>query len=92
MCAAGVSLPPSSSPAALDPPAAQPGLSLAQVVSNAALAEGLLVYPCATSLPGRGDHLLLAPAFVMGEDLLDELGRRLRRALDRVESGDGRPS
>jgi len=72
-------------------PAGQPGLPLAQMVSNAALAEGLLVYPCATSLPGRGDHLLLAPALVMPEDLLDELGRRLRRALDRVESADIRP-
>jgi adenosylmethionine-8-amino-7-oxononanoate aminotransferase len=73
------------------PSAAQRGLSLAQMVSNAALAEGLLVYPCAASLPDRGDHLLLAPAFVMTEDLLDELGRRLRRALDLVESGEVRP-
>jgi adenosylmethionine-8-amino-7-oxononanoate aminotransferase len=72
-------------------PPAEPGMTLAQLVSKAALNEGLLVYPCAPSLPGRGSHLLLAPAFVMTENLLDELGRRLRRALDRVEAGDAGP-
>jgi adenosylmethionine-8-amino-7-oxononanoate aminotransferase len=72
-------------------PTARPTPTLAHLVSNAALNEGLLVYPCPPSLPGRGSHLLLAPAFVMPEELLDELGRRLRRALDRVESGDTGP-
>lgn len=69
--------------------AGQPGT--AQLVSNAALSEGLLVYPCAASLPGIGDHLLLAPAFVMPEDLFDEIGQRLRRALDQVEAGAAGP-
>jgi adenosylmethionine-8-amino-7-oxononanoate aminotransferase len=78
-----------SRPAAAHP-GTRPGPTLAQQIAKVALDEGLLVYPCAASLPGVGDHLLLAPAFVMSEDLLGEVGRRLRRALDRVEAGEAK--
>ena len=54
-------------------------------VMAAGMAEGLLCYPAGGTVDGkRGDHILLAPAFIISEDELEELVGRLERTLDRV--------
>jgi adenosylmethionine-8-amino-7-oxononanoate aminotransferase len=55
----------------------------AERVARLALEERLLVYPCAGSVDGGGDHLLLMPAFVTPSELFGEIAARLRRALER---------
>ncbi len=48
-----------------------------------AMAEGLMVYPMGGTLDGRrGDHVLLAPPFIVSDDELDQIVARLARALD----------
>jgi len=52
-------------------------------VKKAALALGLLCYPMGGTLDGaRGDHVLLAPPFIIDEIQLDELVDKLGRALE----------
>ncbi len=59
-----------------------PALGLAARVKEAAMAEGLLCYPMAGCADGRrGDHVLLAPPFIITPAQLDELVERLERAL-----------
>jgi hypothetical protein len=54
-------------------------------VKAAALKAGLLCYPMGGTLDGvRGDHVLLAPPFILEERQLDELTEKLRDALDAV--------
>jgi adenosylmethionine-8-amino-7-oxononanoate aminotransferase len=59
-------------------------LTIAQRVSDAAMANGLLVYPCTGGVDGAGDHLLIMPAFVMPEENLAEIGPMLAQALATV--------
>jgi adenosylmethionine-8-amino-7-oxononanoate aminotransferase len=48
-----------------------------------AMAEGLMVYPMGGTIDGaRGDHVLLAPPFIVTDDDLDRIVKRLRRAVD----------
>lgn len=48
-----------------------------------ALEEGLVVYPMGGTVDGRrGDHVLLAPPFIVSEANLEEIVRRLARAVD----------
>ena len=48
-----------------------------------AMAEGLMVYPMGGTIDGqRGDHVLLAPPFIAGDDALDLIVQRLARAVD----------
>ena len=50
-----------------------------------ALKAGLLCYPMGGTLDGeRGDHVLLAPPFILEERQLDELVTKLAGALDAV--------
>ena len=52
-------------------------------VKAAAMAEGLMVYPMGGTLDGqRGDHVLLAPPFIVSDDELDQIVARLRAAVD----------
>jgi adenosylmethionine-8-amino-7-oxononanoate aminotransferase len=56
-------------------------------VKAAAMAEGLMVYPMGGTLDGqRGDHVLLAPPFIVSDDELDQIVTRLRTAVDRALS------
>ena len=49
----------------------------------AAMAEGLLCYPMGGAADGRrGDHVLLAPPFIVTESHLDEIADKLERAID----------
>jgi adenosylmethionine-8-amino-7-oxononanoate aminotransferase len=50
-----------------------------------ALKAGLLCYPMGGTIDGeRGDHVLLAPPFIVEEQQLDELVAKLREALNAV--------
>lgn len=54
-------------------------------IKKAALAQGLLCYPTGGAADGRrGDHILLAPPFIVEEAQLDELVDKLGRALESV--------
>lgn len=60
-----------------------PALTLHARIKRAAMAEGLMVYPMGGTIDGRqGDHVLLAPPFIISDDELDQLTGRLTRAID----------
>ena len=59
-----------------------PGLRLHARVKQAALDAGLLCYPMGGTIDGvRGDHVLLAPPFIVEKDQIDEIVEKLARAL-----------
>src|SRR5215204_6665450 len=52
-------------------------------VKKAAMARGLMVYPMGGTIDGtQGDHVLLAPPFIVTEDQIGEIVDRLGSALD----------
>ena len=52
-------------------------------VKKAAMARGLMVYPMGGTIDGtRGDHVLLAPPFIVTADQLGEIVDRLGSAID----------
>jgi adenosylmethionine-8-amino-7-oxononanoate aminotransferase len=52
-------------------------------VKAAAMREGLLCYPMGGTIDGeRGDHVLLAPPYIVRESDLDAIVERLGRAID----------
>ncbi len=60
-----------------------PALSLHARIRREAMARGLMVYPMGGTIDGRqGDHVLLAPPFIVTEDELDQLTERLAGAID----------
>ncbi|QJQ94885.1 MULTISPECIES: aspartate aminotransferase family protein [Halomonadaceae] len=60
-----------------------PDMKLHALIKKTAMAEGLMCYPMGGTLDGRrGDHVLLAPPFILGEAHLDELVDKLGRAID----------
>jgi adenosylmethionine-8-amino-7-oxononanoate aminotransferase len=60
-----------------------PGLKLHARIKARAMAEGLMVYPMGGTIDGRqGDHVLLAPPFIVDDDALDQIVQRLARAVD----------
>lgn len=60
-----------------------PGLKLHARLKKQAMAEGLMTYPMGGTIDGvRGDHLLLAPPFNIGEDDVALIVERLGRAFD----------
>ena len=47
------------------------------------MAEGLICYPMGGTIDGqRGDHVLLAPPFIISDDQIDEVVSKLDRAID----------
>ncbi|WP_323765335.1 aspartate aminotransferase family protein [Marinovum sp.] len=59
-----------------------PAKGLAAKIKKAAFAEGLICYPMSGTIDGqRGDHVLLAPPFIIEEAQLDELVDKLDRAI-----------
>lgn len=59
-----------------------PARKLHAKVKAAALAEGLICYPAGGTVDGRiGDHVLLAPPFIISEAQIDELVGKLERAI-----------
>jgi len=62
-----------------------PALGIAARIKKAAFAEGLICYPMSGTIDGRrGDHILLAPPFIIGDDQLDELTLKLSKAISTV--------
>lgn len=60
-----------------------PALKLHARIKACAMAEGLMVYPMGGTIDGvRGDHVLLAPPFIVSDDDLDRIVERLGRAVD----------
>jgi len=62
-----------------------PSRKLNAKVKKAAMDEGLICYPAGGTVDGRvGDHVLLAPPFIISEDQIGELVDKLSNALDRA--------
>lgn len=60
-----------------------PNLRLHARVKAAAMDIGLLVYPAGGTIDGRsGDHILLAPPYIVSEEQIDEIVARLGVAID----------
>jgi adenosylmethionine-8-amino-7-oxononanoate aminotransferase len=60
-----------------------PGLKLHARIKAEAMARGLMVYPMGGTVDGmRGDHVLLAPPFIVDAPLLDTVVERLGEAID----------
>ena len=62
-----------------------PALKLHARVKSAAMETGLMCYPMGGTIDGaRGDHVLLAPPFIITDDEIDLLVERLAIAVDNV--------
>jgi adenosylmethionine-8-amino-7-oxononanoate aminotransferase len=62
-----------------------PALKLHARIKAAAMEAGLICYPMGGTIDGqRGDHILLAPPFIITDDQVGELTDKLGRALDRA--------
>jgi len=62
-----------------------PSRKLAARLKSAAMDQGLVIYPASGTVDGRlGDHVLIAPPFIIKDAEIDDLVGRLDRALDRV--------
>jgi adenosylmethionine-8-amino-7-oxononanoate aminotransferase len=60
-----------------------PALKLHARIKSQAMAEGLMVYPMGGTVDGmHGDHVLLAPPFIVDDSQLDLIVQRLGRAID----------
>ena len=64
-----------------------PALRLHAAVKREAMARGLMCYPMGGTIDGRlGDHVLLAPPFIVGathiEEIVDKLGAAVDAAID----------
>lgn len=59
-----------------------PACKLAASIKSAAMREGLMCYPMSGTVDGlNGDHILLAPPYMIDEGHVDEIVTRLERAL-----------
>ena len=62
-----------------------PEKALFHVVEHQALDAGLICYPMSGTLDGvRGDHILLAPPFIIDENHIAEIADKLSIAIDRA--------
>ncbi|WP_170513785.1 aspartate aminotransferase family protein [Ruegeria atlantica] len=62
-----------------------PALGVASKIKKAALAEGLICYPMSGTRDGQlGDHILLAPPFIIEDAQIDEMVSKLSRAIASV--------
>jgi len=60
-----------------------PGLKLAAAVKKAAFEAGLICYPTSGTIDGRrGDHILLAPPYIIDETHVSELVSKLAEGLE----------
>ena len=67
-----------------------PGLQLHARVKREAMARGLMVYPMGGTVDGtRGDHVLLAPPFIVEAANIDTIVERLGEAIDAATAGIG---
>ncbi|MCB1420003.1 MAG: aminotransferase class III-fold pyridoxal phosphate-dependent enzyme, partial [Notoacmeibacter sp.] len=62
-----------------------PKRGIAKALKKAAFAQGLICYPMSGTIDGvNGDHVLLAPPFIMDDDQVDEVVSKLERAVSAV--------
>ena len=62
-----------------------PAKGVAGKIKKAAFENGLICYPMSGTIDGKtGDHVLLAPPFIIEDAQLDELTDKLSRAIDAV--------
>ena len=60
-----------------------PALKINARIKQRAMANGLICYPAGGTVDGvNGDHVLLAPPFIVSPDQLDELTDKLGRSVD----------
>src|SRR6516164_8689090 len=65
-----------------------PSSKLHARIKHQALARGLMVYPMGGTADGtRGDHVLLAPPFIVDAPLVDEIVERLGDAIEAATAG-----
>jgi len=65
-------------------------LKLNARVKREAMARGLMVYPSGGTIDGaRGDHVLIAPPFIVNEQQIDTIVERLGDAVDAAIGGLG---
>ena len=65
-----------------------PALKIAAKLKAATFEAGLICYPMAGTRDGKlGDHILLAPPFIMDDDHIDEIVAKLKIAIDEVVGG-----
>lgn len=59
-----------------------PALKLHAQIKRHAMAQGLMCYPMGGTVDGqRGDHILLAPPFILSDDQVEELATKLASAV-----------
>jgi adenosylmethionine-8-amino-7-oxononanoate aminotransferase len=62
-----------------------PQLQINKKIKSAAFEEGLMCYPMGGTIDGKnGDHVLLAPPFILEENQIDELVTKLSSAFDKA--------
>jgi adenosylmethionine-8-amino-7-oxononanoate aminotransferase len=67
-----------------------PSLQLHARIKSAAMQHGLICYPMGGTIDGiNGDHILLAPPFILSDEQLDELVQKLSQALQTALSEIG---
>ncbi len=67
-----------------------PARKLHAAVKREAMARGLMVYPMGGTIDGRlGDHVLLAPPFIVSDAELDAIVERLAAAIDAAIASTG---
>ncbi|WP_028696281.1 aspartate aminotransferase family protein [Pseudomonas cremoricolorata] len=65
-----------------------PALKLHARIKQAAMAQGLMCYPMGGTLDGRrGDHILLAPPYIIDASHIDEIAEKLVKAIDTTLNG-----
>jgi adenosylmethionine-8-amino-7-oxononanoate aminotransferase len=62
-----------------------PALALNARIKKAAMADGLMCYPMGGTIEGRqGDHILLAPPFIIDDSHVAQITEKLGRAVDQA--------
>ena len=62
-----------------------PARGIAARIKTFAFENGLICYPMAGTIDGkRGDHVLLAPPFIISDDQIDELVTKLGKSIDQA--------
>ena len=63
-------------------------LQLNKAIKKMAFLEGLICYPMGGTIDGKnGDHILLAPPFIIEYNQIEELVSKLKTAIDKVTEG-----
>ena len=65
-----------------------PALKLHARIKKEAMARGLLCYPMGGTIDGRlGDHVLLAPPYIIAPEEIDQIVERIAGAIDAAVRG-----